>query len=527
MIHVDDDRDGVQSAVLPRVRHLAPVLAVCAAAAFAIGAMGTGGVAAGQTGIVRHTFVQKSSSSAGQTVQPIYYPLNPRRPSGASPTTDLPEDVLRQFLEYYSAMRYDLAIESALRLVEMVPDRPLAHYNLACVFAKLRRGDEALQALNQAVDFGWRNVGHTLIDPDLRSLRQEPDFVELIARMRRLIYAEQLPPVPLRTDSVERIIADVEAAAPQLMRTHHVPGMVVALIDGGEVAWTTSFGVADASTDVPLKSEQVFRVDGVRDMLALIAAMQQEAAGRLRLAALLEHRRELLASGASERESRRGADGARGDDRRIRAAGSVRVADPARPDFAPRDRGDLADALGLFEAVIEASADEGFDEYCRRNILNPLRVESVLLRPSPEQSSGAAVGHSLFGTPAANPASKNDSAGALCSAADLARITASLMTPQINGDPGAPASPAPTCITAANVKCLGEQVRAAEVGLGLRVAVEQTRFGTRVHMLDQAGGVGCLVRAFPDTGRGVIILFNSETGAACAAAIAHRALGGN
>jgi adenylate cyclase len=68
------------------------------------------------------------------------------------------------------------------RALEMEADDPSVLYNIACVFAREELKTEAIAALSKAVDHGfghWRWIEN---DTDLDSIRQEPEFANLLAR---------------------------------------------------------------------------------------------------------------------------------------------------------------------------------------------------------------------------------------------------------------------------------------------------------------------------------------------------------
>lgn len=71
------------------------------------------------------------------------------------------------------------------KLVELVPHDPTARYNLACSLALLGARDEALDTLGRAIELGYDDAEHLTADEDLESLREDPRFVELVARLRR------------------------------------------------------------------------------------------------------------------------------------------------------------------------------------------------------------------------------------------------------------------------------------------------------------------------------------------------------
>jgi Flp pilus assembly protein TadD len=67
------------------------------------------------------------------------------------------------------------------RLVELRPDEPVAHYNLACSLALVGDHDEALSRLRVAMQMGFRDLEFIRKDRDLRRLREDPRFEALMA----------------------------------------------------------------------------------------------------------------------------------------------------------------------------------------------------------------------------------------------------------------------------------------------------------------------------------------------------------
>ena len=76
--------------------------------------------------------------------------------------------------------RYTEGLQIDRRLVQLRPDDALAHYNLACSFALLKRPDQALRALRRAVELGYRDFRFMREDRDLDSIRHDPRFRQLL-----------------------------------------------------------------------------------------------------------------------------------------------------------------------------------------------------------------------------------------------------------------------------------------------------------------------------------------------------------
>jgi tetratricopeptide (TPR) repeat protein len=66
------------------------------------------------------------------------------------------------------------------RLVRLRPEDPLAHYNLACSYALLKRPDQSLETLRRAVELGYRDFRYMREDHDLETIRHDPRFRQLL-----------------------------------------------------------------------------------------------------------------------------------------------------------------------------------------------------------------------------------------------------------------------------------------------------------------------------------------------------------
>ena len=76
--------------------------------------------------------------------------------------------------------RYAEGLQIDKRLVQLRPADALAHYNLACSYALLKRPDQAIKTLRRAVELGYRDFRYMREDRDLESIRHDPRFRQLL-----------------------------------------------------------------------------------------------------------------------------------------------------------------------------------------------------------------------------------------------------------------------------------------------------------------------------------------------------------
>jgi tetratricopeptide (TPR) repeat protein len=76
--------------------------------------------------------------------------------------------------------RYAEGLQIDKRLIQLRPNDPLAHYNLACSYALLKRADQALKTLRRAIELGYHDFRYMREDHDLDSIRHDPRFRQLM-----------------------------------------------------------------------------------------------------------------------------------------------------------------------------------------------------------------------------------------------------------------------------------------------------------------------------------------------------------
>lgn len=75
----------------------------------------------------------------------------------------------------------------------------------------------------------------------------------------------------------------IQAAVARFMAERKVPGLAVAIVEKGEYAWSSGFGMADLENSVPVTPQTLFRLGSISKPLTAVAAMQLWEQGKLDL----------------------------------------------------------------------------------------------------------------------------------------------------------------------------------------------------------------------------------------------------
>lgn len=70
------------------------------------------------------------------------------------------------------------------KLVRLEPDNATAHYNLACSLALSKKRPDALKSLRKAVSLGYDDLDWMRQDPDLETLKSDPEFRKLLKQLK-------------------------------------------------------------------------------------------------------------------------------------------------------------------------------------------------------------------------------------------------------------------------------------------------------------------------------------------------------
>jgi len=85
---------------------------------------------------------------------------------------------------YTSSRMYAEGLRVDRRLAALQQDDPIVHYNLACSYALLNQAHKAFEALDKAIQLGYRDVAHLSEDEDLNNIRRDSRYAEIVARLQ-------------------------------------------------------------------------------------------------------------------------------------------------------------------------------------------------------------------------------------------------------------------------------------------------------------------------------------------------------
>jgi len=77
--------------------------------------------------------------------------------------------------------------------------------------------------------------------------------------------------------------AKIDSAVSAVIDRHHIPGLTIAVVTGGELRWQKAYGLADVENAVPTKTSTVFRIASASKPLTAVAALRLAEAGKLDL----------------------------------------------------------------------------------------------------------------------------------------------------------------------------------------------------------------------------------------------------
>jgi len=244
------------------------------------------------------------------------------------------------------------------------------------------------------------------------------------------------------------VIASIDSLIPVLMYKARIPGLSVALIWDGKVAWEKAYGVKDKATNEPVDTRTVFEAASLTKPFFAALAMSLVASGTLDLdKPLVEYvPKDSIERGMGHSFDYPGfrADWAMRITSRMVLSHSSGLPHGQRGKpypilFEPGTRFSYsADGYFLLQKAIERLLGESLAETMRRRVIQPLGMDRSSMVWDERFTADAAVGHGMLGVSNGSVrkyTEANAAASLYTTAGDYARFVAALMNGSYPGSP--------------------------------------------------------------------------------------------
>lgn len=324
--------------------------------------------------------------------------------------------------------------------------------------------------------------------------------------------------------------ARLDELVPRLMREGDVPGVSVAVVRDGSVAWHRTFGVKDAGTGAPVDDNTIFEAASLSKPVFAYAVMKLVDAGRLDLDAPLTK----YLPGDYVEDSRLPSITAR------RVLSHTTGFPNWRPqgqrlkiELTPGERFSYSgEGFVYLQKAVESLTGQKMEAMVRRLVFDPLHMTSSSYTWQDRFEGRKATGHDASGTPLRlqRPAEPGSASTLQTTALDYAhfviavldgvglntKTAAEMLRPQIFVDQ--------TC-----TNCIGKPSGplSREVAWGLGWGLQETEDGPSFwHWGDNGSGFHCYVVGYPRQRLGVVVFTNGLGGHGIIPDIVTAAVGG-
>jgi CubicO group peptidase (beta-lactamase class C family) len=356
-------------------------------------------------------------------------------------------------------------------------------------------------------------------------------FAALLALSAAFAAAPATAPAP---PALQQAIATLQRDIPLLMAgeqipgTKRVPGLSIAVVDDGIVAWQSGFGVTAHGSSASVTADTIFEAASLSKPVTAHVALQMADAGLLDLETPLTR---YVAYPDLPDDARARAITARHVLSHTTGFPNWRGADPLRVYFTPGDRFSYSgEGYVYLQRAIEAIAKEPFDTTARRLVFTPLGMSrSSFVTPTGENRAAA---HTDAGTPLRrrpDTAEANAAASLRTTATDYARfLSAALRGARLKPETAARMTAPQVQLDPACMRCTERiaTVRSEAVAWGLGWGLEHGSEGRGIWHWGDNPGFKSYVAASLGARRGVVFFTNSDAGLSLRNRLVEIALGG-
>lgn len=332
------------------------------------------------------------------------------------------------------------------------------------------------------------------------------------------------PPGWVREPSFESTVATIERLTPLLMSAHHVPGVSIALVRDRKVAWTRSWGVADARTGTPVTGDTLFEAASMTKPVFAVSVLGLVEQGKIDLDRPLAE--DVAPPAVPFQEERR-----RITPRMVlshtsglpnwRKGGEERDG-PLPVLFSPGSRfGYSGEAIYQLQRVVEKVTGEPLEEHARRALFAPLGMAGTSYVWTADLDARLASGHEADGTFLARARYTHANAAytLVTTATDYARLLAAILDPE-GSAPGGLSRASVAAMLRHEVRVdvrdpieRPGRARGREVFWGLGWSLNTTAAGDVAHHSgSNSTGFRCFAQFSPGRGTGIVVLTNGLGG---------------
>ena len=337
-------------------------------------------------------------------------------------------------------------------------------------------------------------------------------------------------PRPPFADSIDEMV-------PKLMRAAQVPGVAVALVKDGAVAWTQGFGYEDREARTPMTGQSVFQVASISKSVAAWGVMALVERGKLALDTPVENyltrwhlpatdsgkyrdevtvRRLLSHTAGLSLHGYPGFDPDSGPLPSIEASlsGETNGAGDVHVAFRPGTKWDYSGGgYTLLQLLVEERSELPFTTYMSQSVLQPLGMRSSSYAWLPALRAHTAAAYDRFGQRLPNyQFTALAAAGLYTTAEDLGRFVAAGMRGP-HGEPPGRGVLRPETVELMYTPAPHSENPSGTYGLGQQL--DTLANGTRVVMHGGSNrGWKLIWASMPSRREGIVVLTNSDRGPA-------------